>query len=269
MKRHNNTLLTPEEYSANREMGMISEGYIENIGYAFHTFGYIPAANQNGYRNHGTLDTETCFYSIVHGQGLDHTPKAISASRRVAASAAATPATANPLKAQKNPQKPKKPKAEKPDPYQDNHTLAEYSLDEFLEANRGKSYFEIINQRGKSDGMPGGPAKRMVRNPNDNKLMDMRHVMVVGYGATAFSSIYLQTPLPNYVEGNLLGLGVEILQWLGPLVGKDSGDSAFNLQDFYSNNIGAQFFSHRVKDSILNDKDWATSFVEWLKGQGK
>lgn len=51
-----------------------------------------------------------------------------------------------------------------------------------MSENKGKPYFDVINQTPKRDGFPGGPNMRMVINPNDGRLMDMRHVMVVGYG---------------------------------------------------------------------------------------
>ncbi len=251
MKGHNDILISPDEYSANREMGKISEGYMEGIGYAFHTFGYIPPANMNGCSNYGR-DTETNFYQIYHGQGLDYSPDARNISRTIARKS-----SAEVLQQEYKP--------EKPDPYQDDHGLDVWTLDEFLNENRGKSFFEIINQRGKRDGMPGGPYKRMVRNPNDNKIMDMRHVMVVGFGATALSTVATRNPLSGYIYGNILGLGIEVFQWFGPWIGKDSRDSAFDRQDFYSNNIGAKFFTYYVVDSILTDRDWAESFVNWLK----
>jgi hypothetical protein len=77
--------------------------------------------------------------------------------------------------------------------------------------------------------------------------MDMRHVMVVGYGG-----------------GNIIGAAVEVGQWLGPYYGKPGArGSAFDKQDFYSNNIGASFFTNSLFTGTLG-KDWSSSFYSWI-----
>src|SRR5690606_26822306 len=72
-----------------------------------------------------------------------------------------------------------------------------YSLEEFAEYNKGLSYKEIINQRPEHGGGAGGPELRYVKNPIDGNIMDMRHVLVVGYG-----------------YGIAIGRVVEAAQWL-------------------------------------------------------
>ena len=97
---------------------------------------------------------------------------------------------------------------------------------------------------------------RMVRNPIDGRIMDMRHVMVVGFGSTMLMR-------GNPAKGNLAGLGIEVVQWLGPYMGKDSRGSAFDKQDFYSNSIGAFFGTYYLYSGKFT-QDWTTSFYLWL-----
>lgn len=97
-----------------------------------------------------------------------------------------------------------------------------YSLEEFAEYNKGLSYKEIINQRPEHGGGAGGPELRYVKNPIDGNIMDMRHVLVVGYG-----------------YGIAIGRVVEAAQWLT----KKTRASSFNDQDYYSNEIGDRFRS--------------------------
>jgi hypothetical protein len=60
---------------------------------------------------------------------------------------------------------------------------------------------------------------------NSNRVIDMRHFMVVGR------------------VGELFGLAVELVQLL-----KDES-SGFHGQDFFSNALGADFFSNYYDDS--------------------
>ena len=79
--------------------------------------------------------------------------------------------------------------------------------------------------------------------------MDMRHVVVVGYGM-----------------GEVSGLGAEIAQKIAGWFGKDRTKSAFNPQDKYSNNIGAAFFSYDFKQhGIHMSYDFANRFDNFLK----
>ena len=110
-----------------------------------------------------------------------------------------------------------------PDPYQNSDGKPIYTMREFIEANRGLTRNEIINQekdRSKTflKSQKGGPTMRYVRNPHDGLVIDMRHMLIVGKHTT--------------MVGNL----VEFLQWI---VRDDSG---MNPQDFYSNGVGNQFY---------------------------
>jgi hypothetical protein len=111
---------------------------------------------------------------------------------------------------------------ESDDPMKSSNGERVYSLDEFAEYNKGLTYKEIINQRPKRTGGAGGPDMRYVLNPADGNIMDMRHVLVVGYG-----------------YGTTIGKAVEAAQWLT----KETRPSSFNLQDYYSNRIGDNFRS--------------------------
>jgi hypothetical protein len=96
---------------------------------------------------------------------------------------------------------------------------------QFIEYTKGKSLYDIqhaIDKGALGPRSAGGPPEsvRYVVNPkNPNEVLDMRHFFVVG------------------PQGELAGLGIEILQALG-------GDkaSAFDAQDFLSNALGAWFF---------------------------
>jgi len=108
--------------------------------------------------------------------------------------------------------------------------------------------------------MPAGPKMRYMINPNDGKVMDMRHVMVVGFGGTMLMA-------GNPIKGNLLGLGVEAAQWMGPHIPyfdlSHTRGSAFNRQDFYSNNMGAMFGTYYLFTGQFT-QDWTSSFYLFL-----
>ena len=97
------------------------------------------------------------------------------------------------------------------------HLDESVSLDYFLNAVQGKSYVEIINELGNRSrtslgSQPGGPSLRYVVNPLDGNVIDMRHMLIVGY---------------KY--GDWGGKIIEFGQWIA---GNPSG---MNAQDFYSN----------------------------------
>ncbi len=51
---------------------------------------------------------------------------------------------------------------------------------------------------------------------------------------------------------------------LGPYYGnKGARQSAFDKQDFYSNNVGQQFVSHYLL-TLGFTKDWSSSFYSWI-----
>ncbi|HQQ98611.1 MAG TPA: hypothetical protein PLX35_15175 [Cyclobacteriaceae bacterium] len=123
-------------------------------------------------------------------------------------------------------------------------------MEQFLESNRGKSYDEIINQSRVRNGLPGGPEMRMVWNPRDGNIMDMRHVMVVGY---------------QY--GRIGGYIFEVGQLVRGLA------QAFNGQDLYSNAIGDDFNSYlfsKVQSDLgrpltnWKSTDWSKDFYDWM-----
>jgi hypothetical protein len=109
------------------------------------------------------------------------------------------------------------------DPYQNSHGEPVYTMEEFINANQGLTRNEIINQRQDRSktflsSQPGGPNMRYVINPHDGRVIDMRHMLVVGKSPAAV--------------GNLLEVG----QWIR---GQASG---MDRQDFYSNGVGYQFY---------------------------
>lgn len=117
------------------------------------------------------------------------------------------------------------------------------SLDEFLSAIEGKSYNEVINQlRDRSmtsaGSQPGGPSIRYVRNPHDGNVIDMRHMLIVGY---------------QYSE--TLGSLLEVAQWMRGL------PSGMDHQDFYSNRLGSEFMQRWTISNAI----WPSQFSEHLK----
>ena len=117
------------------------------------------------------------------------------------------------------------------DPYQNGHGETIYTMDQFLNANINLTRNEIINQRQDRsitiiDSQPGGPDMRYVVNPNDGRVLDMRHMLVVGRQPVA------------------AGILLEVFQWgLGNVSGMDP-------QDFYSNGVGYQFYM--LNNSFIN-----------------
>ena len=89
-----------------------------------------------------------------------------------------------------------------------------------------------------------GPKTRYVVNPTDGNVMDMRHVTVVGYG-----------------YGNPFGDIIEHLQNMR----ESTRPSAFDPQDYYSNDIGDSFANYTVltPDQWLRD-NWAIAFRNFL-----
>ncbi|UZD22082.1 hypothetical protein PBT90_01240 [Algoriphagus halophytocola] len=86
---------------------------------------------------------------------------------------------------------------------------------------------------------PGGPltSYRYVIDPlNPNLIIDMRHMLVIG----------------RY--GRAVGESVEILQWLS------SEESAFDSQDFFSNELGYSFFK-QFGGAIHSTPEYTTDFL--------
>jgi uncharacterized protein RhaS with RHS repeats len=127
------------------------------------------------------------------------------------------------------------------DPKKRSHGQTVYTVDQFKEYNEGRSYQDIINQRQKSGGFAGGPLMRYVLNPDDGNIMDMRHVLVVGYQV-----------------GNAGGAALEIFQSMR----EGTRASAFDAQDYYSNSIGAGLFDYVMDHSSTSD--FTTNFYNYI-----
>ena len=142
-------------------------------------------------------------------------------------------------------------KAKQEDPLQQHRKEAK-TLKEWTKKYGNWSQEKIALENGvDSFGLPKGPVDdyRYVINPYDNKVMDMRHVIVVGYGM-----------------GQVNGLGAEIVQKIAGWFGKDPTHSAFNPQDKYSNSIGSFFFNHDFKQNGLGmSYNFGNRFSNFLK----
>jgi len=115
-----------------------------------------------------------------------------------------------------------------------------YTLEEWYSAYEDNTYGEITTEAGYKQGLPAGPKMRYVRNPIDGNVMDMRHVSVVGYGM-----------------GNTAGDMVEHIQYGTG----DPSNSAYDIQDYYSNKTGAYFYQMRHSGS------WAYDFKRFILTQ--
>jgi hypothetical protein len=109
------------------------------------------------------------------------------------------------------------------DPYLNSCGEPIYTMNEFIQANKGLTRNEIINQRKDRsntffDSQPGGAYMRYVVNPHDGRVLDMRQVLIIGY---------LQIKV---------GFFVEVFQWTTRQA------SNMDSQDFYSNGLGYQFY---------------------------
>jgi hypothetical protein len=129
------------------------------------------------------------------------------------------------------------------DSYQNGHGETIYTMDQFLSANKGLTRSEIINQRQDRSktflgSQPGGPNMRYVVNPHDGRVLDMRHMLVVGKQPAAV--------------GNLL----EVFQWS---IGQASG---MDPQDFYSNGVGYQFY---MQYSGIQNLFYPSTFTDQMR----
>ena len=127
-----------------------------------------------------------------------------------------------------------------------------YSLEDWVEIYKDKNFNEIINEEPKKNGLPGGPTIRYVKNPYDGNVMDMRHVMIVGF-----------------LYGRATGDLVEVGQYIGGLMGNENmRSSAFDAQDYYSNDLGARFSNYRALTLGFGFErrasNFAQSFSNWL-----
>jgi hypothetical protein len=120
-----------------------------------------------------------------------------------------------------------------------------YTLEEWYSAYEDNTYGEITTEAGYKQGLPAGPKMRYVRNPIDGNVMDMRHVSVVGYGM-----------------GNTAGDMVEHIQYATG----DRSNSAYDIQDYYSNKTGAYFYQMRHSGSWASSS-WAYDFKRFILTQ--
>lgn len=120
-----------------------------------------------------------------------------------------------------------------------------YSLEEWHNVYKTSTYGEIITEAGFKQGLPAGPKMRYVRNPISGNVMDMRHVSVLGYGM-----------------GNTAGDIVEHIQYYTG----DFSNSAYDIQDYYSNKIGAQFYQLRHSGN-WSSNSWAYDFKRFILTQ--
>jgi RHS repeat-associated protein len=133
-------------------------------------------------------------------------------------------------------------KEKKNDPYMKSHGEQVYTMDQFIQENKGLTRNEIINQRQDRSktflgSQAGGPNMRYVINPHDGRVIDMRHMLIVGNSPVAV--------------GNLL----EVFQWTMKQA------SGMDPQDFYSNGVGYQFY---MQSSTLQRLISPTTFTDQL-----
>lgn len=92
---------------------------------------------------------------------------------------------------------------------------------DFLTANSGRSESSLLNAGFNQESQGLGPGPRYVLDPaNPENVIDMRHFIVVGR------------------MGEFAGLAIEVNQGLGA-----DTRSAFDGQDFFSNELGSEFRS--------------------------
>lgn len=123
------------------------------------------------------------------------------------------------------------------DPLKKHAEQAKHTLEEWVAKYKDMSWKEIATEAGWKDGQPLGPNKewRYIKAPDGN-VMDMRHVLIVGYG-----------------YGESAGRGIEHLQNLR----SSTRGSAFDPQDYYSNKIGAYYYQMRHSGS------WASNSIAY------
>lgn len=145
-----------------------------------------------------------------------------------------------------------------------------HTLKEFRDAYEGKSWQEVAYETGVSQGMGAGPEMRYVLNPNDNNIMDMRHVSMLGY--------QLGVEVGKFIEAGQgiagqLGTLIEARSVVNPVMGllessgvgatlRGVGISGWDPQDYYSNQIGADF--RNANPLGTSDPNWAVSFYNFM-----
>jgi len=136
-------------------------------------------------------------------------------------------------------------------------SLAKYSdvavsSGDFITSISGLSKNEAKRQepgRGPFGSQSGGPTSRYVVDPaNSDRVIDMRHFLSIGD------------------MGEAIGLGVEVMQST-----RDSWrPSAFDLQDFYSNNLGQQFYdSNFYQEYKSGDVDFSQALDSFFQNRAE
>lgn len=118
------------------------------------------------------------------------------------------------------------------------------TLDQFEDYYEGIDYNDIVSDMPDKSitgfgSQPGGPltSYRYVYDPlNPNLVIDMRHMLVIG----------------KY--GRAVGESVEVLQWLA------NQESAFDSQDFFSNELGYLFFK-KFGGAIQSTPEYTTDYL--------
>jgi len=115
------------------------------------------------------------------------------------------------------------------DPLKKHAGKVKHSLEEWESRYKDMSWNEIATEAGWKEGQPLGPNKewRYIKAPDGN-IMDMRHVVVVGYG-----------------YGENAGRMIEHAQNFRA----STKGSAYDPQDYYSNKIGAYYYQMRHSGS--------------------
>jgi hypothetical protein len=117
---------------------------------------------------------------------------------------------------------------------------------DFWRSNQGLTREQIIKQRpdrsvtgiGSQEGGPGIRYVNDVLNPKN--IIDLRHMLVIGY------------------YGRAVGESVEMMQWL------QDNESGFDSQDFYSNELGYQFYAEYGSAINANPTAFADYLISFL-----
>jgi hypothetical protein len=116
-------------------------------------------------------------------------------------------------------------------------------INSFENQNLGLTYYDIVEQRPNNgwdftSSQWGGPNIRYISDPlNPSIKIDLRHTLIVG------------------AMGRTIGNSIEIIQ------GINGESSAYDYQDYYSNEIGYKFFE--IYGDAINNEPF--QFVTYLK----
>jgi hypothetical protein len=117
---------------------------------------------------------------------------------------------------------------------------------DFYNSNQGLTREQIIKQRPDRSvtglgSQEGGPTIRYIEDlANPKNIIDLRHMLVIGY------------------YGRIVGESVEMAQWLA------ENESAFDSQDYYSNELGYSFYKEygsAIESNPTAFADYLTSFL--------